>query len=180
PYSAEEAKNLNAQLYDAILTALIKSGVDRSNIETRGFSIYPEYNWIENQGLILKGYVVTNSFKVSISNINEAGKIVDAIVDNGGLIDSIIYELSDEKLNKYKSEVLSAASKDARIKAEATLKGLGKELGDIISVSTLEYNFIPYPIFRGSDGVPAKESITNLPPANLEVSASVSVTYKIK
>ncbi|MEM4589966.1 MAG: SIMPL domain-containing protein [Candidatus Micrarchaeia archaeon] len=177
--SAEEAKNLNAQISDAVLTSLIKAGVNRSDIETSGFSVYPEYDWIQDQGQVLKGYAASNSMKITIADFENAGKIVDAVVNNGGLISYINYELSAEKMNEYKAQVLSEASKDAKTKAESIASGLGKTLGDVVSVSASDYNYYPYPIYRAEASVDLKEISTNLPSAKLDVTATVSVTYKI-
>ncbi|MEM3369851.1 MAG: SIMPL domain-containing protein [Candidatus Micrarchaeia archaeon] len=177
--SAEEAKNLNAQISDAVLTSLIKAGVNRSDIETSGFSVYPEYDWIQDQGQVLKGYAASNSMKITIADFENAGKIVDAVVNNGGLISYINYELSAEKMNEYKAQALSEASKDAKTKAESIASGLGKTLGDVVSVSASDYNYYPYPIYRAEAGADLKEISTNLPSAKLDVTATVSVTYKI-
>ncbi|MEM3702673.1 MAG: SIMPL domain-containing protein [Candidatus Micrarchaeia archaeon] len=177
--SAEEAKNLNAQISDAVLTSLIKAGVNRSDIETSGFSVYPEYDWIQDQGQVLKGYAASNSMKITIADFENAGKIVDAVVNNGGLISYINYELSAEKMNEYKAQALSEASKDAKTKAESIASGLGKILGDVVSVSASDYNYYPYPIYRAESGADLKEISTNLPSAKLDVTATVSVTYKI-
>ncbi|MEM3408400.1 MAG: SIMPL domain-containing protein [Candidatus Micrarchaeia archaeon] len=177
--SAEEAKNLNARISDVVLTSLIKVGVNRSDIETSGFSVYPEYDWTQDQGQVLKGYAASNSMKITIADFENAGKIVDAVVNNGGLINYINYELSVEKMNEYKAQALSEASKDAKKKAESIASGLGKTLGDVVSVSASEYNYYPYPIYRTDAGADLKEISTNLPSAKLDVTATVSVTYKI-
>lgn len=178
--SAEQAKNSNAEISDAVLTALIKAGVNRSDIETSGFSVYPEYDWTQDQGQVLKGYAASNSMKITIADFENAGKIVDAVVDNGGLINSITYDLSTQKANEYKAQVLAEASRDAKSKAEAIATGLGKSLGDVVSVSASDYHYIPYPIYRAeAAGADVKQVSTNLPSAKLDVTATVSATYKV-
>jgi len=177
--SAEEAKNLNSQITDAVLGALANAGVSKNEIETYGFSLYPEYDWIQDQGQVLKGYVATTTLKVTSADFSNAGKIVDAVGDNGGLINSINYELSNEKMNEYKASALAEASKDAKNKAESIATGLGKSLGDIVSVSASEYNYIPYPLYRVEAGTDAKQIATNLPSAKVQVTATVSVVYKV-
>lgn len=86
-FSAEDAKNSNSKITDAILNALIKINLNKSNIETFSFNVYPEYDWTE-EGRILKGYIAIHTMKITFSNFDEAGKTVDVIVDNGGLINS--------------------------------------------------------------------------------------------
>lgn len=177
--SAEEAKNLNSQLSDAVMAALLKAGVNRSDIETSSFSVYPEYDWIQDQGQVLKGYAASNSMKITIADFENAGKIVDAVVNNGGLISYINYELSTQKMNEYKAQALADASKDAKTKAESIAAGLGRSLGEVVSVSASDYNYYPYPIYRAEAGADLKQVSTNLPSAKLDVTATVSVTYKI-
>ena len=179
--SADEAKDLNANISDAVMASLLAVGVNSSNIETSGFSVYPEYDWTQDKGQVLKGYAASNSMQVTFSDIEEAGEIVDAAVDSGALVSYINYELSTAKLNEYKAEVLSDASKDAKAKAESIAAGLGKSLGDIVSVSSSDYNYVPYYAYRAdsSGAYDVQEVATNLPSANVDVTATVSVTYKI-
>ena len=48
---------------------------------------------------------------------SEVAKIVDSVVVQGALINTIQFELSQDKQNEYKSQVLSEASADAKTKA---------------------------------------------------------------
>jgi hypothetical protein len=180
--SADTAKDLNANISDDVLTALLKAGVDRKDIETQGFTVGPEYDYTQDKGQVLKGYVATNSMKVTVSNFDDVGKVVDASVDSGALISYINYELSLGKQNQYKAAVLANASQDAKMKAQAIVEGLGKSLGDLVSVSTSDYGYMPYPIYRAeasAPGVDVKQVATNLPPSNIDVTATVQVTYNV-
>ena len=181
--SADEAKNLNANISDAVLTSLLKVGVDRGSIETGGFSVYPEYDWTQDKGQVLKGYAATNSMTVTLTDFNNAGKVVDAAVDSGGLVSYINYDLSVAKQNEYKATALADASKDAKVKAEAIASGLSTSLGNLVSVSSSDYNYMPYPLYRameaGTVSSDAKQIATNLPFANIDVTATVSVVYQI-
>jgi hypothetical protein len=180
--SANEAKDLNANISDTVLTSLLKVGVDRSNIETGGFSVGPEYDWTQDKGQVLKGYVAMNSMTITLTDFNNAGKIVDAGVDAGALVNYINYDLSVSKQNEYKALVLADASKDAKAKAESIASGLSKSLGDLVSVSASEYNYAPYPLYRSMEAggtSDAKQVATNLPSKNIDVTATVSVVYQI-
>jgi len=179
--SAEKAKDDNARISDDVLTALIKIGIDRKDIETQNFNIYPEYDWTDGKQT-LKGYVASNSMKVTSKDFNNVGKIVDAAVDKGALVNSIDFELSNDKSNEYKTQILAKASQDAKTKAGAIAAGLGKKLGKLVSVSSSDYNYAPYPMFARSDmagTAEAKVAATNLQPQNLDITATVSVSYAI-
>lgn len=180
--SAEQAKNDNARISDDVLTALIKKGIEKKDIETENYNIYPEYDWV-NREQKFKGYVASNYMKITTADFNNVGKIVDASVDAGALVNYINFELSNAKLNEYKAAALADASKDAKAKAEAVASGLGKELGSLVSVSSSEYNYAPYPLYRmeaAAEGVDVKTVATDIQPKNLEVTATVSVVYEIK
>lgn len=178
--SAEQAKNANAVISDDVLTALIKIGVDRKDIGTENYNMYPEYNWSSGEQKII-GYIVSNNMKITTKDFNNVGKIVDASVDNGALVSYINFELSTQKNNEYKALALANASLDARNKAEAIAAGLNKQLGSLISVSSSDYYYTPYPIYRAEEaGVNVKTVATNIQPTNIDVSASVSVVYEVR
>jgi len=180
--SADNAKNKNARISDDVLTALIKVGVERKDIETENFNIYPEYDW-SNEKQTLKGYVASNTMKVTVKDFNNVGKIVDAAVDSGALVNYINFELSLAKQNDYKVSVLANASQDARRKAEAITSGLGKKLGDLVSVQSSDYGYMPYPLYARAESAGAaevKSVATNIQPKNLEITATVTASFEIK
>ena len=180
--TAEAAKNENSRISDSVLTSLIKIGIERKDIQTENFNIYPEYDWSNGtQNLI--GYAASNYIKVITKDFNNVGKIVDAAVDSGALINYINFDLSIEKSNEFKAAVLANASLDARRKAEAIAGGLGKKLGALVRVETSDYNYYPVPLYRAEEAaadVSVKSVATNIQPTNLDITATVSVTYKVK
>lgn len=181
--SAQIAKDENAEISDAVLTELIKLGLERSQISTQSYNEYPEYNWDNGKQEII-GYVTNNQLKVLLKNnqVDKAGSVVDEAVNNGGLIDYISYELSDVKQSEYKKQALEAAASDAKEKAEATAAGLGKRIGKLVSVSGNDFGYNPWPIYaRGemATTADAKQAATNILPSEQEVTASVSAVFRI-
>ena len=132
-------------------------------------------------------YKATHSIKVQLDSnkMDDAGTVIDIGVDNGALVSYINFELSLTKQNELKAQALNQATQDARIKAESIASGLGKNLGAVVSVSDSSFDYYPWPIYRndvayGTGIAEAKEAIsTNINPGQQEVSARVSVTYKI-
>ncbi|MBW3022641.1 SIMPL domain-containing protein [Candidatus Woesearchaeota archaeon] len=184
--SAQVAKDKNSKITDDVITALVKLGLDREDIETENFNIYQEYDW-EDGKRIERGFVATNTVKVTTTDFEIVGKIVDESVDAGALVNYINFELSNDKSNDYKAQALSGASADAKKKAEAVASGLGKSLGALVSVSSSDYNYQPYPLYRtdmavAAEGAAVKAEVQSLDltPKKLDISATVSVTYKIR
>jgi len=179
--SAETAKNRNSEIVDATIKALLNLGINRSDIETEQFSIFPNYNWTEGTQEII-GYTVSQNIKVNLENFDLAGKVIDAAVNAGALVSYINFELSLKKQNELKEDLLSEATKDARIKADSIASGLGKRIINVVSVSTSDYGYYPIPIFRAEPGielVKVKEAVTDITPKKLELNAQVSVTFEI-
>ena len=183
--TSQEAKDKNSQIVDDLTTALIKKGFERKEIQTQNFNIYPDYNWV-NGRQESNGFKAVHSIVVELptEDSDKIGSVIDAGVDAGASISYINFELSQEKQNEYKAQAIKQAAEDARIKAQALADGVGKSLGDLVSVSDNNFYYNPWPIYAASgsasDAMMAKEATTNIQPGNQEISASVQAIFKIK
>lgn len=177
--TAEEAKNNNAEIANKVLKDL--KDLNLKTVETENYNIYPEYDWTDGKQTE-KGFVASNTIKATTKDFNNVGQIVDKAVNAGAIINSINFELSNEQENEYKAMVLAEASKDAKTKAEATVSGLGKKIGKVKAISTSDYNYRPYPMYmKDSSGMSAEQAVaTPVSPQNLDVYATVSVTFELK
>jgi uncharacterized protein len=186
--TAQEAKDLNSEITDELITNLVKLGFERDEIVTENFNVYQEYDWTEDEGRIAKGFKATHSIKVEIpvDKIDDIGEVVDAGVDAGALISYINFELTQESQNKYKAEAMKLAAEDARVKAEAVAEGFDKKVGKLISVQVNDFGYYPWNVYSSSgydldqDAVMAKEAATNIQPGEREVSATVSAGFKLR
>ena len=181
--TAEESKNENSEISDNVLTALLKADILKADIETSSYNIYPEYDYdYQNGKQTLKGYKTVNILKVKTKDFDKVGEIVDASIDSGATtIQSINYELSQDRQNELKTEAISKASEDAKQKAQATAEGLNAKLGKVKSVSIQDYNYYPFPLYAAESGVAVKEAIadTVIQPSSLEVTATVNVVFEL-
>ena len=181
--TAEDAKNKNSEIVDNMITGLIKKGLERKDIITENFNVYPNYVWRNNKQEI-DGYKATHSIKVELptTNTDKIGSIIDIGVDSGALINYINFELSPENQNKYKAEAMKKAAEDARIKADSTASGLRKKVGKLVSVSVNSFDYYPWQIYRAEgleSAEQAKAAATSIQPGDKDISASVSAVFKI-
>lgn len=179
--SAEESKNENSRISERVINELIVIGLARSDIQTQNFNVYPEY---EYPGRSLKGYRTQNRLVVITNDFLKIGKIVDAAVLGGATrIESIQFELSEEKQAEAKKQALKEASKDAKEKAAAIAEGLGVSLGKIKSVQSQDYYYQPYRFFEGAgmavDEAQEEVAKTSVIPTELDTRATVNVVFKI-
>ena len=179
------ATDKNAEIVDKLITELIKQRFDRNQIQTTGFNVYPDYDWV-NGKQINKGYRATHSIIVQMSSddSSEIGDVIDAGVSAGAGISYINFELSQEKQNEYKAQALKLATEDAKIKAGAIADGLDKKLGRLVSIRDNSFNYYPWPLYQAKEGATmdvaeAKAATTNITPSEQEVSASVTAVFKL-
>ncbi len=176
--SAEVAKNKLADTVSALKNSLLDV-VDEKEITTQSFSVQPNYIW-NGRTQTQDGYIARQEITVKTTRIDKAGRIVDKGVDAGALVNWINFELSQEKQNEAKAQALEQASLDAKTKAEATVKGLGKRLGGVVSINANDYQYYPYRLYEnGVSTTDAKQAAVDINPQDLEVSASVSVVYRV-
>jgi uncharacterized protein YggE len=177
--TAELSKNENSVISERVLKELAYI-INKDDIETSSYNIYPEYNWNNGQQE-LKGYRTINVLKVKTKDFSKVGRIVDVSINNGANnVQSINFELSQEKQNEIKTQAISKASEDARIKAQATAQGLNAKLGKVKSVSVSDYNYNPYPYYMLGAAMDVEQAVsTEILPKDLEVRASVNVVFEL-
>jgi hypothetical protein len=184
--TTKQASDKNTEIVDKMITALLKEGFNRNDIQTINFNIYPDYDWSDGSQT-QRGYRATHTLKVELpsSDFSQIDEVIDAGVDAGAGISYINFELSQEKQNEYKAQVLKLASEDAKIKATAIAEGLGKRIGRLVSIADNNFGYQPWGIYRAEGGVAsmdaaeAKSATSNITPGEQEVSASVTATFKV-
>lgn len=180
--TAQLAKDKNVAVRDQLLSALKAAGYD--NVTLLSYNIYPSYDW-SNGNQKQTGYVADYQIVVKTGDFESVADIVDLAVDSGAYINNINFELSDEKQSEYKAQALEMASADARTKAQATARGLGKSLGSLVSVQSQDFNYGPVVFYAKSDGIAsgaeeARDAAANIAPQEVTVTASVNVEYKLR
>src|SRR5215469_10098168 len=129
----------------SVTAVLRRGGVAPSDIQTSGLSIYPNYS---SSSGAPSGYQVTEQLTITLRRLSAAGSQISAAARAGGnatTIDGVSLNLSDT------SSLLAAARTkavtDARAKAAAYARALGRPLGPVISMS--EGQPTPPPVYPG-------------------------------
>ncbi|MBI5001993.1 SIMPL domain-containing protein [Candidatus Woesearchaeota archaeon] len=183
--TAQEAKEENAKVSDAVLDALYESGIDKESVETSSYYLDEERKWDKDtMEYIITGYTLTNTLKVTTSDVEGVGSIIDTAVDAGATgVNSVQFSLSRSKESEIKGEVLALAAEKAKTKAENIVDAIDVDLGELVSISETSY-YNPYPWYARSAGydmavMEEKSYETSISPQELTVSATVTLTYEI-
>jgi uncharacterized protein YggE len=162
----------------ALLEVLKGAGIDETDIQTTNVSLYPTY---DNEGRRITGYVASNDLSVTVRDLDELGKVLDAAT---GLVGDEIriggISLYVDDTEALESEARADAIADARRSADEYAAAAGVEVGQVLSISEVTTPTVPitYGFDRAAaEGAPADE--VPISAGSQEYSLSVTVVYEI-
>ena len=181
-----DASAAQAQLQlksNKVIDAITGAGVDKKDIETTGFNVYPDYSYNPQTGEnTIKGYKAQHSVHVVVKDLTKVGTVVDAVGGENGLVNNVQYGLTDEGKKSFDDDALQQATANAHQKAISLTKSAGTSLGKVVSISENNVYYPPFPYYA-RDSMPMEASgmmkSTDILPGDVTVSASVSVTYEL-
>lgn len=147
-------------------------GVPDSDLNTSGYWVGPVYN---PGGQTISGYRAAEQLSAKWHNVDDVGKALDAIVQEGGATNvSVSFTLADPKSAQAEARTLAIA--DARSKAAAMASAAGVRLGQVIQVSDLgtqSRSQLRYAV--GAD----QAAPTQVPVGTLDIQVTVEVDFAI-
>src|SRR6478752_3403059 len=120
------AMNQTSDRQQALIDALVASGIDRKDISTTQVSLQPQFAGGDSTAII--GYRASNSIDVKIRKLDTASQTLALIVSTGGdaaRINSVNYSIEDD--SQLVKDARARAFNDAKDRAQqyAQLSGLG-------------------------------------------------------
>lgn len=129
------AMNQTSDRMQAVINALVGSGIDRNDIATTNVTLQPQYGGGVNNPTIV-AYQASNSINVKIRNLNNASQTLGLIGTTGGeatRINSVSFAIDDD--SQLVKDARTRAFDDAKDRAEQYAQLAGLTLGDVISIS---------------------------------------------
>jgi len=174
-----EAQTQASDAMGKVQQALEDNSVADKDIQTRQYSIYPITRWIsgkDEQEIV--GYRVTNIVVAKIRDVDEAGAIIDAVVEAGGdatRIQDISFDVDDK--TPYYEQARAEAVEDASNKATQLAELADVRLGKATYISE---GAVYLPVRADSYNVyPEAGGTTPISPGELEITVQVQVIYQI-
>jgi uncharacterized protein len=118
-----------------VLAELEKHGVEKSDVQTTGLSMHPEYDYHAYAPPTLVGYRVTQRATVKVDELAKGGPAIAAAVevgDNGVRVSGIRLGVGDP--DALLKRARDAAVESATAKAEQYAAATGQTLGDVVSI----------------------------------------------
>lgn len=162
----------------AISSAVQRNGVAEQDIQTANVSVDPQYGTPRPNGQApVVGYQASLSVTAKVRDLNALSKVIGAAsaagVDN---INGPSFSINED--SKYRQQAIAKAVDDARVTAAAMAKAAGKQLGDVVSVSSSDSGTQPAPLTAYAD-LAAKAPVP-IERGQLDVTANVNVVFALK
>lgn len=131
---AATAQNDNAHTAGMIQQSVRALGIPAKDIQTTNYTFRPTYRTEENHQNEISGYTVDNSIVVTVKDIKQTGKVIDAALKSGAnTVSSLSFGATDTKA--VREAALQKACADARTKANVIAKSLGCRIVGIQNVT---------------------------------------------
>ena len=178
---AATATSQNNTVYNALRSRLASIGIAESALHTRGFNVnfVPKPTDATSFKPPRTGYVVTRSLDVTLNDLTAVGRAIDGAVAAGvSDIGGVSYGFKDRRA--VYAEALAAAVRDAGTQANAIATAAGLRLGPIRAINAGGSVVPRQPVLMGrAMAANAAPVPTEIQPSDIDVSASVTVTYDL-
>lgn len=180
--SGQDPKGLLAETSKAaemIVAALRKAGVDEKDIQTQNVSLYPQTNF-NNGKTVVTGYESSINVTAKVRDLATLGKVIDAGNAAGAnTMNGPNFGLAED--SPQTAAAIQKAVADARRNAEAMAKAADKSVGKVLTMIDSGVTPIqPFPMAATDSIGGMKSAEVPINPGQLDVSATVVVTFELK
>ncbi len=130
--SVKEAQKTINKINNKIINALKDMGIEKADIKTSNYSIYPSYKYENNENK-LDGYNGNATIQIKARDPQLASKVIETATTAGAnQIQGSRFVVDKPEL--YREEAREKAIKNAKEQAEKMAKNLGIKLGKIVNI----------------------------------------------
>lgn len=172
----QTAQDKANEVMQNILNALTELSVPSESIQTTQYSVYPVYNYNNDQPTIT-GYSVSSQVNVTLTNFDLINQVMDAAVQAGANnIGGLSFDVSTRE--ELYHQAMTSAVAQAQAKAATLAQASGKQLGDLLVVS--EDNGSYSTIALREVAMDSAAGSTNIQAGQIEITANVTLVYEIQ
>jgi hypothetical protein len=175
PTTSEAIAQNNTQVA-AVIDKLTGLGVAEDDMQTRNFNMHARY---DEKGQQVVGYNVSNTVTVTIRNLEQAGTLLDSVVQVGAnRIYGINFSVDDPSalLEQARNEAIA----NARAKAEQLAQQSGASVGEVLVITENIGAQPPMPVTGRGGAMEEAQSSVPVQAGTQEFSAGVQVTFALR
>ncbi|MDH7509639.1 MAG: SIMPL domain-containing protein [Methanolinea sp.] len=182
--NVQAAQSENARIMDSVSKSIENLGIEKKDLKTTGYSIYPVYEDSKVPfGQKVKYYRVANRLEITIRDVSRTGEVIDTAVKSGAnQVDSIEFQVSDELEQSLRDELLAKAVKKAYSDASIVAGAAGVTITGVKQI-TVASSYPPrlyksLATYASGDNV-YEQAPTPIEAGEVKVTAEVSAVYLI-
>ncbi|MFV9505598.1 MAG: SIMPL domain-containing protein [Oscillochloridaceae bacterium umkhey_bin13] len=175
--TTQEALAQNSAQAQAIIERVRQLGIAERDVQTSGFNIYPTY---DEQGRSVTGYTVSNMVLVTIRDLDQAGALLDQVVQAGAnRVYGVSFGISDPA--EAEAQARAAAMQNARERAEQLAQGGNASLGAVLVISEAIGSgpVVPFPVVMADKAMEGGMAVP-MQAGEQVVSLQIQVTYELR
>jgi len=175
--TAVESLRQNSDAMSNVIDRLEALGVESSDIQTSGVSLYPQYDYDQaTQQQMFTGYRVANRVSVKLRDIDRTGQVLDELVSAGATdIGGIAWSIDNPE--PAQAQARAVALESARERALGMAQGAGYSDIRLLEISESVSAGRPMPVTM--DVQEARAGSVPVRPGQVETGVTVSVTYEM-
>lgn len=168
------AQQENALIMNRVIRSLESLNISTDAIQTAAYTISPNFDYIDGRQ-VFRGYEVQNAILVKITDISQAGTVIDTAIQNGANhVSALQFKIAN--VDKYYQRALQLALVDAMAKVKSMAETMHVTVQPL-PVEIVEETNAP-PIAYKSMQLRNQESITPIEPGMMTVNASLRVKFR--
>ena len=174
-----DAQAENSKTMNSLIDKLKNLGIDKKDIKTVNYSIYPNYDYPDGKQT-LRSYTVYQEVQVKLRQTDKVEEVLKTAGElNLNQIGGLAFDVDDRE--QYRQEARKKALENAKEKADALAEIMGVKLGKVVSFSEGE-GYAPTPYYSaktdygiGGGGVPAP----SIEAGSQDITISATVVYEL-
>ena len=169
-----KAQQENAYVMSQVIESLLEFGISKEDIKTASYNIFPKYDFIDGKQ-VFRGYEVSNAIEVTITNVEQAGSVIDLAVQNGvNRVSNIRFTVENEQT--YYQEALNLALNNAQAKSQTIAQTMKLQLDP--QPIKIEEKFKQEPIAYRTFATAEMNTSTPIEQGQIKISATVRVQFQ--
>jgi uncharacterized protein YggE len=169
--TAREALTKHNDALNAVMAKLKDLKIGDADVQTTGFSIYPNYG---ADGRQVESYNASSNLTIKVEDMGNTGTVLDGLVSAGAnTAGGISFTLKNDQ--QLQAQALANAVANARPKADAIAKQMGVSITGVSSIVENDVNSGPRPMM--DTAMSSASGSVPIASGDLTVNANVTVVF---
>ncbi|MFA6427743.1 MAG: SIMPL domain-containing protein [Candidatus Magasanikbacteria bacterium] len=173
-----DAQKKNTEVMNSLMAKLTEFGIEKKDIQTTSYNIYPKYTWTEEKGDEITGYQVDQQVSVKIRQLDKASQILEAVGQVGANNVSGLQFTIDDK-DVYLAQAREEAMKKIAEKAKLLSSKLGVRLVAVYAYDEYEVTSGGYDMYSANLDLMGRGGVEGATPTLSEGTSDVIMNVRV-